>query len=72
MSLLAAACNGKRVDYTRSNSYKTRAICTGIKINSDPSWVLSPYKRLHKKSPGRVFQDHDQPDEHYGAVEDDS
>ena len=56
MSLLAACCNGKRADYTRSNSFRLRAISAALKYARGANWILSPFKRHHGKSPGPILK----------------
>ncbi|KAF4528233.1 hypothetical protein B566_EDAN016008 [Ephemera danica] len=55
-SLTTKTCNGKRVDYTRSNQYETRVVVAALNFQRGHFWSLSPYKALHGVSPGPVLK----------------
>jgi hypothetical protein len=55
-SLTTKTCNGKRVDYTRSNQYETRIVAAALNFQNGHEWTLSPYKKHHGVSPGPVLK----------------
>lgn len=56
MGCVAKFTGGKRINFSSGGSFQRRCYAAGLAHSAGPSWHLSPWKKLHNRSPGYIFK----------------